>query len=325
MAFPSTSLQPRKCLKPFGKGDATVAETYLISSSNLTVPPLIPSFHVRITHDHNPVVNALGMFSAAIQLMSVLALKNWDGHTNGYIVHGPRYYPATLELQAWPDPSSGLLLVKHAVVGLYEAGNSLARSPAVADPFLTRLFGGLFLRNQQIGYIKCLPRSASLQDEVNSTLSIVNAVNSTVALELRPNDGPQAELTDDSGSFVDPIYGSFTYTYQLKDRTVDLRDIFSVFLDAMATAAPQHIDQPGAVINVASESGNLALNLHGYPSLSGLPWLCVSRFLGLVWIPVIVKAHKYVEMDFQVYFEGRVIGRGFMMSTHPPQASVASS
>ena len=325
MAFPSTSLQPRECLKPFGKGVATVAETYLISTSNLTVPPPIPGFDVRITHDRNPAVNALGMFSATIQLMSVLALKDWNAHTNGYIVHGPRYHPATLELQAWPDPSSGLLLVKHAVVGLYRAGNSLAQSPVIADPFLTRLFGGLFLRNQQIGYIKCLPRSQSLEGEVNSTLSIVNAVNSTVALELGPSDGPQAELTDDSGSFVDPIYGSFTYTYQLKDRTADLRDIFSVFLDAMATATPHHIDHSGAVVNVASESGNLALNLHGNPSLSALPWLCVSRLLGLVWIPVVVKAHKYVEMDFQVYFEGRIIGAGFMMSTHPPQASVASS
>ena len=145
MAFPSSSLQPRKFLEPFGKGVATVTETDLISSTNLTMPPPIPGFDVRITHDRNPVVNALGMFSAAIQLMSVLALKDWNGHSNGYIVHGPKNYPAILELQAWPDPSSGLLLVKHAVVGLFEAGSSLAWAPTVADPFLSRLFGGLFL------------------------------------------------------------------------------------------------------------------------------------------------------------------------------------
>ena len=309
---------------PFGKGVATVAETYLLSLSSLTMPPPIPGFDVRITHDHNPVVNALGMFSAAIQLMSILALQDWNGHSNGYVVQGPRNYPAILELQAWPDPSSGLLFVKHAVFGLYEAGNSLALAPAVADPFLTRLFGGLFLRNQQIGYIKCLPPSASLEGEANSTLSIVNAMNSTVALELRPDDGPQAEFTDYSGSFVDPIYSSFTYKYQLGDRTVDLRDIFSVFLDAMATAAPHHVDHHGAVINVASVSGDVALNLHGTASLA-LPWLCVSRLLSLVWIPVIIKAHKYAEMDFQIYFDGRLIGEGFMMSLHPSQASVASS
>ena len=289
------------------------------------MPPPIPGFDVRITHDHNPVVNALGMFSAAIQLMSILALKNWNGHANGYIVHGPRNYQAILELQAWPDPSSGLLLVKHAVVGLFEAGSSLAWAPAVADPFLPRLFSGLFLHNQQIGYIKCLGRPQSLQGEVNSTLSIVNAINSTVSLEIRPDDGPRTNLTDDSGSFVDPIYSSFTYRYQLKDRTIDLRDIFSVFLNAMATAAPHHIDHSGAVINVASVSGDVALNLHATPTSSALPWLCVSRLLGLVWIPVVAKARKYVEMDFQIYFEGRIIGEGFMMSLHPSQASVASS
>ena len=324
MAISSTSLQPRKCLEPFGRLFATVSEIYLLSPSNLTMPPPIPGFDVRITHDRNPVVNALGIFSAAIQLMSVLALKDWNGHTNGYIVQGPRIYPATLELQAWPDPSSGLLLVKHAVVGLFEAGSSLAWAPVVADPLLSRLFGGLFLHNQQIGYIKCQGRSASLEGEVNSTLSIVDAKDSTVALELRPDDGPQANLTDDSGSFVDPIYGSFTYRYQLNDRTVDLRDIFSVFLDAMATAAAHHIDDSGAVINVASVSGDVALNLHGIGSVA-LPWLCVSRLLGLVWIPVVIKERKYVEMDFQIYFEGRLIGEGFMMSVRPPQASVASS
>ena len=186
------------------------------------MPPPIPGFDVRITHDHNPVVGALGLFSAAIQLMSVLALKDWNGHSNGYVVHGPQIYPATLELQAWPHPSSGQLLVKHAVVGLLKAGDSLAWAPAVADPFLPRLFGGLFLHNQQIGYIRCLERSASLEGEVNSTLSVIKAKNSTVALELRPDDGPQAHLTDDSGSFVDPIFGRFTYRYQLHDKRVNL-------------------------------------------------------------------------------------------------------
>ena len=325
MAFPSISLQPRKCLKPFRKGVAIVVDTYLLSPSNFTMPPPIPGFDVRITHDRNPVVNALGMFSAAIQLMSVLALKDWNGYANGYIVNGPRNYPATLELQAWPDPSSGLLLVKHAVVGLIEAGNSLAGAPGVADPFLPRLFGGLFLHNQQIGYIKCLGRSNSLEGEVNGTLSIVDATNLSPTSELRPDERPRANLTDDSGSFVDPIDSRFTYRYQLKDRTVDLRDIFFVFLDAMATAAPHQYDHSGAVINVASDSGDVALNLHAAPSSSALPWLCVSRLLGLVWIPVIIKAHKYVEMDFQIYLEGRIIGQGFMMSLHPPQASVASS
>lgn len=256
--------------------------------------------------------------------MSVLALQDWNGHAKGYIVHGPRIYPATLELQAWPDPSSGLLLVKHAVVGLLKAGDSLAWAPAVADPFLPRLFGGLFLHNQQIGYIKCLERSASLEGEVNSTLSIVNAKNSTVPLELRPDGGPQANLTDDSGSFVDPIFGRFTYRYQLKDRTLNLRSVFSVFLDAMATAAAHAIDHSGAVINAASVSADVALNLHGIGSLA-LPWLCVSRLLGLVWIPVVVEARKYVEMDFQIFYERRLIGEGFMMSLHPPQTSVASA
>ena len=156
MAFFLTSLRPRECLKPSGESVATCAETYHFSPSNLTTPPPIPGFDVRITHDQNPVVNALEMFSAAIQLMSVLALKDWNARSNGYIVHGPRDYPATLELQAWPDPSSGTLLVKHAVDSLFKAGYSLAWAPAVADPFLPRLFGALFLYDQQIGYIKCL-------------------------------------------------------------------------------------------------------------------------------------------------------------------------
>ena len=131
-------------------------------------------------------------------------------------------------------------MVIHAVVGLFDDGSSLAWAPAVADPFLPRLFSGLFLHNQQIGYIKCLGRSKSLEGEVNSTLSIGNAINSTASLEIRPDDGPRTNLTDDSGSFVDPIYSSFTYRYQLKDRTIDFRDLFSVFLDAMASSAASY-------------------------------------------------------------------------------------
>ena len=323
MAFYSTSLQPRKYLSRFENGVATITETYL-RSSNLTLPPPIPGFAVHLTLDHNPVVNAVGMFSAAIQLMSILALKDWNDYANGYVVHGPRNHRVTLEMQAWPDPSSGLLLVKHAVLGLYQAGNSLAEAPVVAEPFLPRLYGGLFLLNQQIGYIKCRA-DERVEGEVNGTLGIVNATYQTVALEIGPDNGPRRKLTDDSGSFVDPIDSRFSYSYQLNDRTLDLRDIFSVFLTAMATAAPYHGDAFGAVINEASVSGNIALNLHGAPRSSALPWACVSRLLGLVWIPVIVRDKKYAEMDFQIYFQGRMIGQGFMMNLHPPQASVVSS
>ena len=92
----------------------------------------------------------------------------------------------------------------------------------------------------------------------------------------------------------------------------------------MATAAAHTIDHPGAVINTVSVSGDVALDLHEIGS-SALPWLCVSRLLGLVWIPVVVEASKYVEMDFQIVYEGNLIGEGSMMSLHPPRASIASS
>lgn len=288
------------------------------------MPPPILGFEVRITVGHNPVVNALGIFSAVIQLMSVLALKDWNAHANRYIVHGPRNYPATLEVQAWPYPSSGLFLIKHAVDSIYKAGDSLAVAPAVAGPFLPKLVGGLYLYDQQIGYIKCLDRSELAESKVNSILNPLKAMNSTLVLEFGPDDGPQANLTEDPGSFVDPMFPSFTYRYWLRDRRLDLRGIFSAFLDAMATAAVRQIEQHGAVINTASVSGDVGLNLQATPG-STLSWLCVSRLLGLVWIPVIIEAQKHVEMDFQIYFEGRIIGEGSMISLRAPQASVASS
>lgn len=231
-----------------------------------------------------------------------------------------------LIIAPWPDTSSRLLLVRHGVVGLYQAGYALAKIPVPANGLLPRLYSGLFLQNKQIGYLKFVPMSQLPESEVNSTSSLANTGNSTSTLQYRVDDEPWS-VKGESGTIVDPLDSNYRYNYQLGNVRVNIQESFSVFLEAMATAASHSFDEDDAVINAVSVSGDVALNLHGFSSLHSLPfpWGAVPRVLSLLWTHVIEEGGHFVDMDFELVLDGEIFGKGFMMSTHPTRASVTSS
>lgn len=289
------------------------------------MPPPIPGFEARLTVDRNPILNAMEIYHCAIKTMAFLAVVPWSSHLPSSHMDGPDS-KVELIIAPWPDSSSRRLLVQHGVVGLYQAGYALAKIPVPANGLLPRLYSGLFLQNKQIGYLKFVPMSQLPESEVNSTSSRKNTGNSTSALQFRFDDGPWS-IKDQSGTIVDPLDSSYRYNYQLGNVRVDIQESFSVFLEAMATAASHDFDETDAVINAVSVSGDIALNLHGSSPSHSLPfpWGAVPRVLNLLWTNVIEEGGHFVEMDFQLVSDGETFGEGFMMNTHPARASLTSS
>ena len=197
--------------------------------------------------------------------MKYLALKSWNEALSEAFTM--RSFGEMLVISPWPQGSSSLL-VKHAVVALYKAGTALAEIAIKKRGFVPRLYAGLFLQNQQIGYLKWMHNSSSLGSEVNSSLSLIDASNSTAALQVAHSNQPTGGLIKGSRKIKYPDDSKFVATYELGDRQAALPGIFSALLEAFADAAAHDNSAVGAYVNGISMAGNVAVNVHGPDTLS---------------------------------------------------------
>lgn len=245
------------------------------------------------------------IYDIILRLLYSLAVEPWDGViVKGAIVTTQQ--PEQVIIKPWPSGSPSRLLIKHGVVALYEAGSALAAQPETRRGYVPRLYAGLFLRGQQIGYLKWFSHSLSLE----------NASSSTGTLQPLHRDKPTG-IGDYSGTIVDPVDRRLKVVWRLGDKSVDLRDIFSVFVEAMATAAPNDASAFGAIVNAVGVSVDVVLNVHGTSNPSTLRWSALTTSLALIWSRVIAQRQSHMELDFEMYYDETMIGRGFIVNlTH---------
>ena len=234
---------------------------------------------------------------------------------------GAPHWGAEIQVVPWPA-ASPQFQGKHAVQAIYDAGMALAAKPVTRPEYTPKMYAGLFIDNQQVGYLKWHPRQNLVADVPNSTVSLINAVNSTSTGLLAGGDG-LAGVQDDSGVIRDPKDSRFTIKYSIWGKHIETVEIFSVFLDAMATAArPDMTTATGAHVNSASISGTAALNVHQV--LSPLSWSRLIRTLTLLW-EMLARGGKDQEIDFEMWYDGKFIGQGFLMSLALSNTSMVSS
>lgn len=214
--------------------------------------------------------------------------------------------PEEIVIKPWPSGSPSRLLIKHGIIALYEAGLALAALPVTRRGYVPRLYAGLFLQNQQVGYLKWF----------RYTLGLGNASNSTSTLQLLRSD-KSTGIGDDSGTIVDPQDRRFKIMWRLGDRVAGLSGIFSAFLEAMATAAPNNASAFGAYINAVGVSGDVFLNVHETVD-SKLRWSALKTSLALLWTRVIAQRKPNMELDFELYYDEGIIGRGFILNVTGP-------
>ena len=288
--------------------EVSQAKNHASSSSNPILPPPIPGFEVRLLFDRNPTLVLWEIYDMIIQLISILALESWDkllGHETGLLDPD---YKETLIISPWPNVSSSLLLIKHAVVALYEAGIALAAKPATVPGYAPRLYAGLFLKNQQLGFLKWLHKPASVGGGMNSTLSIVDASNSSSTQQFGYSDGP-TDVGAGSGTIVDPRDRKFRITYRLGSQRFNLSELFSVLLEGLTAAAPNDASKFGAFVTALDVSKDITVNIHSSNIPSLLSWGHLVDALLLIW-GFVIKANNLVEMDFEVFYGGMKIGEG---------------
>lgn len=298
----------------------------MISSSNLTLPPSIPGFEVRLLFDPDPTILLTEVWLNAILLISELAhgrFGGWDQSVPPQMTMTFSHFRSVLRIRPWP-PGTSELHVKHAVRAIFEAGVALAAKPIIEQGYQPRLHAGLFLQNRQIGLLQWALKPRSVDTEGNSTMGVLDVGNSTGVLQLEAANSPRAlplvhgdgpaSVNAENGTIVDPGDPRFTITYVVTGGNVDARNMFSVFLDALATVAPNDVDATGAYVNAVGVSGDLALNMHGTGAPDVLSWGWLVQALTLIFEEIMWNHRLFKEMDWKLLFSEREIASGFIFN-----------
>ena len=255
--------------------------------------------------------------------MATLASMDWDEPLKGYTEKTAPADHETIIISPWPATQDDRLLVKHAVQALYEGGYAFAAIPITRRGYGPRLYAGLFLENQQIGFLKFMHKTRSLGSESNSTSDNCSFVNAKSDPQLVINDQPVGGVKEGGGTVIDPFDSKFKITYWVRDNKARAYDIFSAFLEALANVAPNDFHETGAFVNAVGVSGDIALNVHE-TGLATFTWHQLVHSLVLIWILIIPDDHNNA-FDFDLTYDGVKRGEGFVLNVTAPGSSLAFS
>ncbi|KAM0798101.1 hypothetical protein BDR22DRAFT_891619 [Usnea florida] len=229
-------------------------------------------------------------------------------------------YHAAIQVVPWPAPSPRFQ-GKHAVLAVYIAGMALAAKSVTRPEYTPEMYAGLFIDNQQVGFLKWQLRQDSVSGVPNSTVSLINSVNSTSTRLFARSDG-ETGVQDLSGVITDHKDPKLTIKYNIFGEHIPIVEISSVFLDAMATAARPDMTATDAYVNSLSISATATVNVHQVTS--PLSWKHLIRTVTLLW-EMLASGGKDHEIDFEMFYDGIQIGEGSLMSSPLSNTGMVSS
>ena len=204
-------------------------------------------------------------------------------------------------LSPFPPPpfTDGRMQTQYGVWGLYEVSMKLAQGNNFYEAD-----GGIYLGEEELGWLTFRPKTE--QASTNHSLALtLDSMNTTAIMA-------------DSGQFADPDDENFVITFTWDRIRIKAQDIFTVFLDAFAIAAPHNNDDLKAGIPAArSASGDTVLSTwtDGPGPSDEMTWARLKRVLLLIWHSLIIGKQgsakpRFEGLIFGMEFKGKVIGAG---------------
>ncbi|CAF9922918.1 hypothetical protein IMSHALPRED_005799 [Imshaugia aleurites] len=178
------------------------------------------------------------MYSNSIFGIIALAQEPWDRLLpfDDYTVSAG-WYASELKAAVIPPAPTTVLRFKHVIMGIYELGCH------VAD-------GRHF--NYEVAFLSVNGRVAGIVSLENQTPGLVGGHNATAynssSVEVM-QVAYSTSVADEPGIFVDPGDVNFVIYYnKLGGNRIYIETLFTAFLDALANASPNDVDELGASV-----------------------------------------------------------------------------
>lgn len=215
------------------------------------------------------------------------------------------------------NPVTGIegsrLQVRYAVLGLYEAGVTIAQESNFHE-----LDAAFYMQNEEVGWIDIRPRG----DEGLSSRLVPfysSDVNGTTTMMAN------------SERIIDSDDMNFALIISWDGVRVKAQDIFTAFLDGFAIAAEHNNTDIGAYIPAArSASGDMVLSTWtvGEAGNAEMNWKRMKRALIMMWDLLMIgrKGQKRSEgLVFGLEYKGVKIGAGRMLRFNKGSEAVGGS
>lgn len=213
-------------------------------------------------------------------------------------------------------PSPSEFKIKHAVWGLYDASVAISRRMSDRPRFVPQAYTGLFLHGRLTGFYKMQHKTSSLDSvAANNTLRLFSSygnVNTTSDF-TQGNDLHGTSLAH-TETHIDDGDSKFKIRYTPDTTEIGAADLFTAFMDALATAAQFDNTATGAYVNAAAASGECAINVHGTGLSSRFSWALLIQTLNVVYTQIIWPQKGWKGLDFDVIYNDLKVGEGFILA-----------
>jgi hypothetical protein len=232
--------------------------------------------------------------------MSLLSVLGWNNNVQTSLSMSKPRFAITCGIAPLPRGGPLKLQIKHAALGLWQAGMALSQNK------FYQLYVDLSLQGETVGWVGFAPQKPSSAQNIALT-------NSTVSSEAIISN---KILTADFGIVVDPAEPEFSISYQFDGIKIKAQDIFTSFLDAMTISAQYDNYTIGAEIHAAkSISGDVVLSTWEIGDTLGMTRKRLKRALiiireGLIIGKQHVQPSSFEGTTFRLSLRGKSIGAG---------------
>ena len=235
---------------------------------------------------------------ATIELLCILSNLPWEAKV--FKAMKMADINTDVILHPFPPSRGSRLEIRYGVLGLYKMGMAIAQG----NQFY-KLHASLYVKNLEVGWFDLRPRPAKES----------NGGYSSPLLSVSTNTTPIT--IPDSGKMIDPNDPKFVVAFTWDHVRIKPQDVYTLFLDAFAIAAPHNNNDPGAGISAArSASGDTVLSTWtvGENGNAQMTWSRLKRALIVVWDFLIIgdvgRKPKFEGISFDVAYDGLKIGEG---------------
>ena len=211
---------------------------------------------------------------------------------------------AEIFLDRWPHSGDSKLQVRYAVLGLYQAGMTIAK-----DSKYSQLQVSLYVRELKIGSLELRPERKQLLDDSDGRHM----------MQLNPLDihNTSSAVMADSGTVVDPLQTNLAITYRMDGVRIKAVDIFTAILDGFTIAAVHdNLDGDAYIPAARSVSGDVVLSTwrEGEKGNPDMTWQRLKRALILIWDLLVIGDKPRLEgFAFALKYDGHAIGGGRLL------------
>jgi hypothetical protein len=266
-------------------------ETYtewIIVSISRPLPPDPPGFKPRLFFNTDKPLSPSAVYVTAIDLMHHLAKYPWDEVLQTSWATCDQGYDLLISLDTTP-----YLQNRYMVLSLHRSVLAMAEE----RPGFFSLTTLIMLDDKAIGAIEF----SKAEEPCRETSTIGNG-NSTAK-----SDSPVLH-----NSVIDPEDEKFIIQWEDTGANLPMQDILFAILDGLATVAQYGQDTPCHGIHGMSVKANAAFYF-GPHYRETIPCGLIRRAFFLVAMQIVIEKKMYREKNFDLRFEGTLIGQGSLL------------